>query len=414
MKRTATIPVFLWLSTPSDPHSELVTYRFKTVLFGSTSSPFILSATLHYHLNSYNTPIAHDMKQNLYVDNIISGCNTEEQAVQYYKEARSIMNRAKFNLRSWASNSHQLRSLSKAEGTVDKDTTVSLLGLLWSTSTDTITFPPKQFLVTTEGQPVTKRTVLQVASKIYDTLGFLSPVTIQAKIFLQGLWQSGIDWDKPIHQDHQKTWIQIAKDLQEAANITIPRCYFTPPSNQPTELHVFSDASMKAYGAVAFLRAGERTSFVLARSRVVPLKGHTLPRLELMGAVIASRLAQFICTAFQHTLLQNISVMLWSDSQIVLHWLHSQKRLKQFVSNRVKEINIPWHYCPTDDNPADLLTRGLTTVQLNLSQLWQHGPQWLIDVAQRPVWNYSEILHLQVDEYTVEDPVKDSNLYSAK
>ena len=204
----------------------------------------------------------------------------------------------------------------------------------------------------------TVRTVLQVASKIYDPLGFLSPITIQAKILMQGLWQSGIDWDEPIHQDHQKTWLQIAKDLQETANITIPRCYFTPPSNQPTELHVFSDASMKAYGAVAFLRAGERTSFVLARSRVVPLKGHTLPRLELMGAVIASRLAKFICTAFQHTSLQNISVMLWSDSQIVLHWLHSRKRLKQFVSNRVQEINntfpnIPWHYCPTDDNPAD-------------------------------------------------------------
>ena len=133
---------FLWLSTPSDPHSELTTYHFKTGLFGSTSSPFMLSATLHYHLDSYDTPTAHDMKQNLYVDNIISGCNIEEQAVLYYKEARSIMNQAKFNLRSWASNSHQLQSLAKAEGTVDNDTTVSLLGLLWSTSTDTITFPP--------------------------------------------------------------------------------------------------------------------------------------------------------------------------------------------------------------------------------------------------------------------------------
>ena len=135
----------------------------------------MLSATLHYHLNSYDTPTAHDMKQNLYVDNIISGCNTEEQAVQYYKEARSIMDQAKFNLHSWAPNSHQLRSLAKAEGTIDNDTIVSLLGLLWSTSTDTITFPPKQFLVTTEEQ---SRTVLQVASKIYDPLGFLSPITI--------------------------------------------------------------------------------------------------------------------------------------------------------------------------------------------------------------------------------------------
>jgi len=220
------------------------------------------------------------------------------------------MNQAKFNLHSWASNSHQLQSLAKTEGTIDKDATVSLLGLLWSTSTDTIMFPPKQFLFATHEHSVTKRAVLQIASKIYDPLGFLSPITIQAKILIQGLWQSGVDWDEPIHQTHRKTWFHIAKDLQETTNITIPRCYFTLPSNQSTELHVFSDASMKAYGAVAFLRNGEQTCFVLAKSRVVPLKGHTLPRLELMGAVITSRLAQFIHTALQHASFQNISVML--------------------------------------------------------------------------------------------------------
>ena len=123
-----------------------------------------------------------------------------------------------------------------------------------------------------------------ITSSIKD-LRFLSPITIQAKILMQQLWQSGIDWDEPIHQDHQKTWFQIAKDLQETVDIKIPRCYFTPPSKQPTKLHVFSDASMKAYGAVTFLRAGDRTSFVLAKSHIVPLKGHTLPRLKLMGAI---------------------------------------------------------------------------------------------------------------------------------
>ena len=177
------------------------------------------------------------------------------------------------------------------------------------------------------------------------------------------------------------------------------------PSDEPVELHAFSGASMKAYGAVLFIRTGTQTSFVVARSRVVPLKDHTLPRLELMGAVIASRLAQFVILTLHHTT-QNISITLWSDSQIVLHWLHSSKRLKQFIANRVQEINtafpdIPWSYCPTYDNPADLLTRGLTNVQLNSSQLWQHGPQWLTNPAQRPIWNHSEILHLQIDEEVV-------------
>ena len=212
---------FLWLSTPADPDSKLITYRFKTVLFNSTSSPFMLNATLQHHLNSFDTSIARDMKRNLYVDNIISGCDSEDQVVEYYKEARTIMNQAKFNLRSWASNSNQLQSLAKSEGTADKDSTVSLLGLLWSTATDTITFSPKQFLIPTEEHSVTKRMVLQAASRIYDPLGFLSPITIRAKILIQELWQSGVDWDEPIQHNHNETWIQIATDLQEVTNLTI-------------------------------------------------------------------------------------------------------------------------------------------------------------------------------------------------
>ena len=222
---------FLWLSTPSDPDSKLITYRFKTVLFGSTSSPFMLNATLQQHLNSFDTPIARDMKRNLYVDNIILGCNSEDQVVKYYREARTIMGQAKFNLRSWASNSNQLQSLAKSEGTADKDSTVSLLGLLWSTSTDTITFSSKQFLIPTEEHSVTKRIVLQAASRIYDPLGFLSPITIRAKILIQELWQSGVDWDEPIQHHHNEMWIQIAMDLQEATNLTIRRCYFSSPSD---------------------------------------------------------------------------------------------------------------------------------------------------------------------------------------
>ena len=101
----------------------------------------MLNATLHHHLSSYDTQVASDMKQNLYVDNIISGCDTEAQVVEYYKEARSIMDHAKFNLRSWASNSQILQSLAKKEGTADTETTVNLLGLRWNTSTDTLAFP---------------------------------------------------------------------------------------------------------------------------------------------------------------------------------------------------------------------------------------------------------------------------------
>ena len=76
---------------PIRPRCEFVVYRFKVVLFGATCSPFILSSVINYNLSHYTSPVAQDMLNNLYVDNIISGCDTEESAVEYYTTARAIM-----------------------------------------------------------------------------------------------------------------------------------------------------------------------------------------------------------------------------------------------------------------------------------------------------------------------------------
>ena len=137
---------FLWLSDPLNPSSELQVYRFKVVLFGATSSPFMLNATLHHHLQQFNSPIAVDMLTNLYVDNVISGCNSHDQAIQYYQKARSIMSDANFNLRAWASNCPQLSTLAKQDKVADENTTVNILGLQWNTATDTLSFPSKTII----------------------------------------------------------------------------------------------------------------------------------------------------------------------------------------------------------------------------------------------------------------------------
>ena len=92
---------FLWLADPTNPESPFITYRFKVVLLGSVSSPFMLSAMLQHHLNSYNSLVSHDIKRNQYDDNIISGCQPEEAVLHYYTESRTIMSDAKFNLWSW-------------------------------------------------------------------------------------------------------------------------------------------------------------------------------------------------------------------------------------------------------------------------------------------------------------------------
>ena len=122
------------------------------------------------------------------------------------------------------------------------------------------------------------------------------------------------------------------------------------------------DASTKAYGATVYLSQGDATGLAIAKTRVAPLKELTLPCLELMAALLGARLTTFVHHV--HELDDEVIIaerVLWSDSQIVLSWLQSQRHLPVFVRNRVTENKSvkfdAYKYCPTTQNPADLLTR---------------------------------------------------------
>ena len=142
----------------------------------------------------------------------------------------------------------------------------------------------------------------------------------------------------------------------------------------------------------------------MSKTRVAPVKELTLPQLELMAAVIGARLTRHLLSA-----LECKSATLWSDSQIVLQWLKSTKPLKRFISNRVKEIHdltasYEWKYCSTTVNPADLLTRGITSQQLKSNTLWINGPRFLVkDGNEMQHSNFDTSLSLLVEETESEE-----------
>ena len=113
---------------------------------------------------------------------------------------------------------------------------------------------------------ISKREVLQQASRLYDPLGFLAPLTVQAKIFMQELWKHNLNWDEPLNEALRCRWSEIAQEIQGSTKMVMPRCYCISP--QPTtslKLHVFADASTKAYRVVAYLCEGQQSSLVMAR-----------------------------------------------------------------------------------------------------------------------------------------------------
>jgi hypothetical protein len=136
---------FLWLTDPADPTSALQTYRFKSVLFGATCSPFILNATIHKHLESNPCWVSDLLRQDLYVDNILTSLPQEETAIEYFQKSRDIMSSAGFNLRSWTSNSAELRQTALASGVLDSDQVTKVLGMRWNTTTDELMFAGNTF-----------------------------------------------------------------------------------------------------------------------------------------------------------------------------------------------------------------------------------------------------------------------------
>ena len=101
-------------------------------------------------------------------------------------------------------------------------------------------------------------------------------------------------------------------------------------------MFVFADASTKAYGAVVYINRNDQVCLTMSKTRIASIKNTSLPRLELMAAVTATRLAKFVYSSIIHNR-QDVPVHFWTDSQTVLHWIHKTNS-KLFIAHRVNEI----------------------------------------------------------------------------
>ena len=164
-----------------------------------------------------------------------------------------------------------------------------------------------------ELQP-TKRNVVSTVSRFYDTMGFLTPVVIRFKVLFQRLCRTKIDWDQPLTGELLREWSSLVSYLQGGTSYLIPRHLFSGCAHTPTScrLHRFSDASKTAYAAVVYITFqtpnGTSVRFVSSKSCVAPLQGLSIPHLELMSALLLSRLVDSIthCLANELELLPPI------------------------------------------------------------------------------------------------------------
>ena len=413
---------FLWRPKGA---KNIVHFRHTVLPFGIRSSPFLAISVVREHLKvnpPQNSLVADVLKNDMYMDDLLTGTDDENKAKNLYQDCKSSMQSASMHLVKWKSNNREVCNLmnenetnnvSKCNKNYEEDGNIvefdnfdeltennqvcqkhKVLGIHWLTEKDEFTYKVDNIVEESTSSRVTKRNVFSLASKLYDPLGLISPYIVKIKIFMTKLWEAGYEWDEEISTEMKESWNAWLIDIVRAKDIHIDRCYYK--SNKKIiarTLHVFGDASEEAYAAVAYIVSEDEdrntnSMLVMSKTRVSPIKRVTLPRLELLAALLAARLGKYIVNALQPFKIDEIYY--WTDSSIALSWIRSKSReLKPFVGNRVQEIQditspCQWKKCSGEQNPADHPSRGRSLKMLVECQEWWFGPTWLKDEEKWP------------------------------
>ncbi|XP_043471747.1 uncharacterized protein LOC122504630 [Leptopilina heterotoma] len=369
----------LWLE-----NDEIKEFQLNRVTFGFAPASFLAIRCVHQLIEDEGTnfPLASRiLKKDLYIDNLITGTFTVQEALEVY--ITNILDLAKLNMRQWASNSMDiLDGIDKKnldnELNLNNDSVLKTLGMYWKAKEDAFIYRVKIDLTTNK---ITKRFILSEIAKLFDPLGLLGPIIFYAKLIMQELWQLKVTWDESVPSSIHYNWTEFYNQLNSLKNIKFPRQILIDDF-KTIELHGFSDASEKGYGACLYIRSENdegkcQCSLLCSKSRVAPLKKLTIPKLELCGALLLTNLYTKVIKSIPINIK---STTFWTDSEIVLHWLHSNSNsLKTFVANRVSEIQSKtkinqWYHIRSKNNPADKLSRGLLPEKLVTDNLWFNGP----------------------------------------
>ena len=273
------------MKDPEDVTSPVLELRFKSVLFGATASPFLLQATLDYHISRSTSPIKDVIRKGFYVDNFLGTSESHEELKEVYLEANQLLEEANMPLQQWTSNSVSFKNIIKGkEEPLDE---INVLGLNWNTEDDHLNIKTPQW----SDAPLTKRNLLGQVSSVFDPLGLLTPLTVRGRLLVREAWKGKYGWDTPLPEEIRHEWEKLKTDLGKLEELVFPRSVIS--TNSPCSLHVFCDASSKAYGAVAYVVQGESVGLLTSRSRVSPLKERSLPQLELTALLLGARLVKY-------------------------------------------------------------------------------------------------------------------------
>ena len=390
------------------------------------------------------------VQDDMYVDDGISGCNSDEEAdrligtmtilpndkLSYDGEIAKVLGyvglKPKVFIRSGVQNPQQA---------LDKQGNV--LGHIYDPATDAITFRfsfKVKFAKGKAEQDLTldnlknllfsRRNCLAITMQIFDPMGIVSPLSIALKIASKDVTALNKPWDDRLPSELQELWQMLLHRLLSCPDIVIPRKVCPDVPEHRPELIGMYDGSQSAYSGVVYIRyrgaSGWQVRVYVAKARVTPSKGMTVPRSELNSFLITTRLVLSICKAMT---VKPTRVTFCGDSECTISSYESeQTALAPYFSNRVYECEqnigkigkpIPSHITVHHElteaditehtqvdlmqhvagvlNTADIATRGHANYgDVSPDSEWVNGPKFLSE--DRSSWPMSRDFIREVPE----------------
>ena len=231
--------------------------------------------------------------------------------------------------------------------------------------------------------------MLSTLSSFYDPLGLASPFVMRGRKISQDLCEERLQWDETVSEMYQKKRDCQKNDLIGLEKTELKKCIKPGCFSEIVHisLHSFSDASELGYGESSNLRLVDEyrhihCTLMMAKVKITPRKFVSIPRLELVAAVLAVKISTLIKKKLE---MEELTEYLQVDRKVVLGYIANNSRaFKTFVANRVQAIQEyssanQWNYIPSEDNPADDTSRGMTFKNFSNITKWFQGPARLCE-----------------------------------
>lgn len=325
-----------------DRNDLLSVWELQTVTYGLGPSPFQATMALKQAAADHQDEFprtAEVVEKGTYMDDILTGADTLEEACELQREVTGLLAKACFGAHKWCANHsdivravpEELRGNSFEVTDDNAKTTVKTLGVTWNPFDYWFSVSVPDF---DEVDEMTRRNLLSQLAKIFDPLGFFGPVITYAKLILREVGELQIEWDDPVPPDVGSKWRNFRIEMTALREVRLPR-WISWKGALKLELHGYADASDLAYGAClhveGFFADGKtEMRLIYSKSRILPKKRKakekaiSTPRAELLAALLLARMVVKFLSA---TELKFAAVHLWSDSKIVLAWLRKLPHL---------------------------------------------------------------------------------------